>query len=805
MDALTTGHMFLFEDFRLDSRGLSRRDQSGTFAPIPIGSRALEVLGVLVARSGDLVTRDEIIKKVWPGTIVEYSNLPVQIAALRRVLDHGRTQGSCIQTVPGRGYRFVVAVANPVAQAHSVSRPADGGGEDAETDARPMIASFPTDAGERWPVSRNILGAVPSTRRLAAIIAADVAGYSRLMGADEEGTHERLRAHFRQLIDRKILEHRGRIVKNTGDGLLAEFASVVDAVRCAAEMQRGMIDREPQVPDERRIKFRIGINLGDVIAEGGDIFGDGVNVAAWLETLAEPGGICVSGVVRDQIRDKFPFPLEDLGEQSVKNIVRPVRVYALRPEAIADLPASSMPIVLPRRRPAAGIAIAAVAGAALVLAVGAWWLWPATKLSRTPELVGATSISQPRVAPRLSIVVLPFANLGDDPKQQYFADGITEDFTTDLSRITDMLVISHNSAFTYKDKPANAKQIGRELGVRYVLEGSVEHFGDRVRINAQLIDAETNMHFWAERFDHDAGDFFTLQDEITHRLAGALNANLIKVEASHSTDNPDALDYILRGRAAENDGWTRENYARAIDFFERARALDPRSAEAQTLLANVLVNRVLRGQTDTAAADTARADELVEQALVASPASASVHSVKAQILRIQGRCPEAIPEFERAIAANRNFSSAYGNLGWCKFLTGSIDEMIPLAEQAIRLNPRDPFVGTLYDRIGHARLLQSRTDEAIAWFKKALIARPIGKLGIVHLFLASAYALQGETELAASELAQVRRFFKPDTFNITWLKAHMMYRPEPGPPPAIRALDDRTYFAGLRKAGMPEQ
>ena len=805
MDALTTGHMFLFEDFRLDSRGLSRRDQSGTFAPIPIGSRALEVLGVLVARSGDLVTRDEIIKKVWPGTIVEYSNLPVQIAALRRVLDHGRTQGSCIQTVPGRGYRFVVAVANPVAQAHSVSRPADGGGEDAETDARPMIASFPTDAGERWPVSRNILGAVPSTRRLAAIIAADVAGYSRLMGADEEGTHERLRAHFRQLIDRKILEHRGRIVKNTGDGLLAEFASVVDAVRCAAEMQRGMIDREPQVPDERRIKFRIGINLGDVIAEGGDIFGDGVNVAAWLETLAEPGGICVSGVVRDQIRDKFPFLLEDLGEQSVKNIVRPVRVYALRPEAIADLPASSMPIVLPRRRPAAGIAIAAVAGAALVLAVGAWWLWPATKLSRTPELVGATSISQSRVAPRLSIVVLPFADLGDDPKQQYFAEGITEDFTTDLSRIADMLVISHNSAFTYKDKPANAKQIGRELGVRYVLEGSVEHFGDRVRINAQLIDAETNMHLWAERFDHDAGDFFTLQDEITHRLAGALNANLIKVEASHSTDNPDALDYILRGRAAENDGWTRENYARAIDFFERARALDPRSAEAQTLLANVLVNRVLRGQTDTAAADTARADELVEQALVASPASASVHSVKAQILRIQGRCPEAIPEFERAIAANRNFSSAYGNLGWCKFLTGSIDEMIPLAEQAIRLSPRDPFLSVLYDRIGRGRLLQSRPDEAIAWFKKALLAaRPIGMLKGAHLFLASAYALKGDTELAASELAQARRLSKPDTFNITWVKAQI-YRAEPGLAPAILALDDRTYFAGLRKAGMPEQ
>jgi TolB-like protein/Tfp pilus assembly protein PilF len=339
------------------------------------------------------------------------------------------------------------------------------------------------------------------------------------------------------------------------------------------------------------------------------------------------------------------------------------------------------------------------------------------------------SSDETRPAPRLSIVVLPFANLSDDPKQQYFADGITEDLTTDLSRIADMLVISHNSAFTYKDKPTNAKQIGRELGVRYVLEGSVERVGNKVRINAQLINAETNMHLWAERFDRDASDFFALQDEITRWLAGALNANLIKAEASHSADNPDALDYILRGRAAENDGWTRENYAHAIDFFERALALDPRSVEARTLLANLLVNRVLRLQTDTAAADTARADELVEQALAASPNNASAHLAKGNTLRIQGRCREAIPEFERAIAANRNLAPAYGNLGWCKFLTGSIDEMIPLAEQAIRLNPRDPFVGTLYDRIGHGRLLQSRTDEAIAWFKKGANSAANRKVG----------------------------------------------------------------------------
>jgi adenylate cyclase len=322
-------------------------------------------------------------------------------------------------------------------------------------------------------------------RRLAAILAADVAGYSRLMGADEEGTHERLKAHLRQLIDPKVKEHRGHIVKNTGDGMLAEFASVVDAVRCAAEVQRGMIDREPIVSDERRIKFRIGINLGDIIADGGDIFGDGVNVAARLEALAEPGGICVSGTVRDHVRDKLLYPFEDRGEHSVKNIARPARVYALRPEAVADLPAAGMPIASPRRRRSAVAAIAASAAAALVIAVGAWWLWTATRPSLSPPATvaaTATSVPQPLVAPRLSIVVLPFTNLSNDPDQQYFADGITEDVTTDLSRISGSFVISRNTAFTYKDKPINAKQIGRELGVRYVLEGSVRRSGSQLRV-----------------------------------------------------------------------------------------------------------------------------------------------------------------------------------------------------------------------------------------------------------------------------------------------------------------------------------
>jgi TolB-like protein len=333
---------------------------------------------------------------------------------------------------------------------------------------------------------------------------------------------------------------------------LAEFASVVDAVRCAAEVQRGMIDRDTEVPDERRIRFRIGVNLGDVIAEDSDIFGDGVNVAARLEALAEPGGICISRTVRDHVRDKLPYSFEDLGEQSVKNIARPVRAYALGVEAVAGLPA---PTVLP-----------------------------------------IAPISQSAAAPRLSIVVLPFANLSNDPEQQYFADGITEDLTTDLSRIADMLVISRNTAFTYQGKRIDTRQIGRELCVRYVLEGSVRRLGNRIRVNAQLIDAETDAHLWAERFDGDASDLFALQDEITSRIANTLGVELIAAEIARPTENPDALDYTLHGRAIrDNKGFTRATRAESISMYERALALDPRHANALSRLAGNLAGRAMDG------------------------------------------------------------------------------------------------------------------------------------------------------------------------------------------------------------------
>jgi adenylate cyclase len=594
-----------------------------------------------------------------------------------------------------------------------------------------------------------------TTRRLTAILAADVAAYSRLMEEDEEGTHERLKAYFQHLINPEIAAHHGRVVKTTGDGALAEFASVVDAVRCAAEIQRAMLDRDMAMPEERRIRFRIGVNLGDIIVEDGDIFGDGVNVAARLEALAEPGEICVSGTVHDQIRDKLPYSFDDLGEQRVKNIARPVRVYALRSAAVAALPAASAP--------------------------------------------PATLIPQPAVAPRLSIVVLPFANLSSDPEQQYFADGITEDVTTDLSRIAGMLVISRNTAFTYQNKRVDTKQVGRELGVRYVLEGSVRRSGNRVRVNAQLIDATTDAHLWAERFDGDTSDLFALRDEITARIGNTLNLELTAAEAARPSERPDALDYILRGRAARLKPNSPDVYAEAISLFEHAWELDPQSIEAQTRLAASLVSRVIDGMTDSAGVDLARADELIGRVLAGSPRYADAHFAKGQLLRARGRCREAILEYEMVLVINPNEQQVLHALGWCKLLTGAIEEVIPLEKRAIRLSPRAPHIGFNYARIGLVHLLLSRTEKAIMWLEKAVSCEP--EFAPSHAWLASAYALKGETQRAAAELAEARRLSADDRYtSIARLRAVGSWGV-----PKVRALFETTSFVGLRKAGVLEE
>jgi len=643
-----------------------------------------------------------------------------------------------------------------------------------------------------------------ANRRLTTILDADVAGYSRLIEADEEGTIARLRAHRRELIDPQIREFGGRIVNTAGDGLLVEFASVVDAVRCAATMQRGMIEREAALAAERRISFRVGINLGDVVAEDGDLLGDGVNIAARLEVLAEPGGICLSHTVYDQVRDRLPYAFADMGEHTVHNISRPVRAYALPAAEIALLPPPSAP-TLPRQRRHWRLILATAAPAVLAIIAAGWWFWPGGR-STAPQAAAvgadaahATPSAPPAASRRLSIVVLPFANLSDDPAQDYVTDGITEDLTTDLSRIEDSFVIARNTAFTYKNKPVDVKQIGRQLGVRYVLEGSVRRAGSQVRINVQLIDAETDAQLWAERFDRDAQELFGLENEITGRIARSVRARMVAAEAGRPTAHPDALDYILRGRAALTKSVSLAVSDEAIGDFEQALTLDPSAVRAKIGLASALVSRVLDEFSAVPTTDLQRAEALLDQAVAAAPNSPWAHYVKGQLSRAKGHCDEAIPEYEAAIALDRNSAPSYAWLGWCKFLGGEIDRTIPLEEQAIRLSPQDRAIGGWYGRIGMVHLLEGQTAQAITWLEKARAAyseqsrEPI----YVHAWLAAAYALQDDRERAAIELEQARQ--------------HGFHRTMAGfdgdpwyASPKVRALAEKTYFQGLRKAGMPE-
>jgi TolB-like protein/cytochrome c-type biogenesis protein CcmH/NrfG len=397
-------------------------------------------------------------------------------------------------------------------------------------------------------------------------------------------------------------------------------------------------------------------------------------------------------------------------------------------------------------------------------------------------------------------VVLPFVNLSDDCEQQYFADGITEDLTTDLSRLAGYSIISRNTAFTYRNKPADTKQIGRELGVRYVLEGSVQRSDNRVRVSVQLIDAETDTHLWADRLDRDAGDLFVLQNEITSQIAGTLHVELIGAEAARPTVQPDALDYVLRARALYlGNVPTRQNYAEQITLYERALALDPDSQKVQSFLAWQLAARVLDQMTNAPASDLARAETLADRALTALPRTALAHYAKAQVLRAQQRFEEAISHYETVLAFNRNWVHAIATVGYCKFITGSIEAAIPAQERAIRLSPRDPEIWLYHFWIGEVHLLQSHVDEAIFWLEKARRANP--EHPVAHAYLASAHALNGETGRAAAELARAGELCGDDRYSsIARLRAV-----GPFGVPKIRALFEATYFVGLRKAGMAEE
>jgi adenylate cyclase len=585
-------------------------------------------------------------------------------------------------------------------------------------------------------------------RRFAAILAADIAGYSRLMSVDEEGTLRQLKAHRKELIDPKITEHRGRIVKTTGDGMLVEFVSVVDAVRCAVDIQRNMIERNAEVPAERRIQFRVGINVGDIIIDESDIYGDGVNVAARLEAVADAGGIMVSGVVHDQVRDKLSFGFEDMGEQTVKNIARPIGIHRVR---LTD-----------------------GAGPAVV---------------RSTAAIAKFEVSSSH---RPSIAVLPFSNMSGDPEQEYFADGISEDLITGLSKLRWFFVIARNSSFAYKGKAVDVKRAARELNVQYVLEGSVRKGGNRVRITAQLIDASTGNHIWADRYDGELADIFALQDEITKKVVAAIEPKLLEAEGqrsqSRSPDDFDAWDMVIH---ANSLFWrmTQSEGEAAIAMLKRAVERYPDYAPAHSMLAFLLLVLGYAGwtlserepQTKRAAALAARATELDDS-------DPWAHLALGYIAVTRRRTDEAVAEFQRAIDLNPNFAAAHGYLGWGLALDGRSEQAIAHLEEAIRMSPHDPQNAIFYVGFSVAHYLAGRYSEAISFARKAIQQRQ-GLAAGYRIYIAS-LAQAGEVKEARGELARLRELH-PD-LSIAWIEKYVPYT----------SAQVGKFIEGMRKAGL---
>ena len=590
------------------------------------------------------------------------------------------------------------------------------------------------------------------TRKLAAILVADVVGYSRLAGADEDRTLARLRGLRGDLIDPAIAAHHGRIVKRTGDGSLIEFRSVVDAVRCAIEVQNGLVERNAGVPPECRIEFRVGIHLGDVVEEAdGDLMGDGVNIAARLEGIAKPSAICLSEDAYRQVKGRLDLTVHDLGATQLKNIAEPIRVYSLE----VGQPAQAKPAPAP-----------------------------------APEK------SAP---PRLSIVVLPFFNIGHDPEQEPFVDGVTESLTTDLSRIRGAYVVARNTAFAYKGKLLDVKTIGRELNVRYVLEGSVQRSGNRMRVNVQLIDAETGNHLWAERFDKPLADLFDMQDEIVARLARALNAQLVVAEArrAEQAPNPDSMDLYFQGLAWFNKGLTPDNVAQARSFFDRALAADPDNVDALEGSARADVVEGANSFVTDPTAAFAAAEAKLTKALSSVPDHPRTHMYLGLVDILTKRAAQGIAECEHALALDRNLASAHSAIGRGKIFIGRAEETEAHVGEALRLSPRDAWAYSWMTTAGAAKNQLGSWDQAAAWFHRAIEANR--NYPQPHFVLGVALAQLGRLDEARSAV-KAGLALNP-TFSISRVRA------------AWTAMsDDPTYLAGLepvfegmRKAGVPEE
>ena len=589
-------------------------------------------------------------------------------------------------------------------------------------------------------------------RRLTAILSADAVEYSRLMGDDEEATIRTI-TEYRKIITEQVKQNDGRVVDSPGDNVFAEFASVVDALKCAVQTQSKITERNDNLPENRKMKFRIGVNLGDIAEDGDRIYGDGVNVAARIESLAEPGGICISRTAYDQVKNKLELGYEYLGEHSVKNITEPVRVYKIltEPEAVGK-------VIGEKRKTRRGIALAI----ALILLIGAggltgWYLY--IQQSKRIEPASIEKMAYP-LPDKPSIAVLPFVNMSDDPKQEYFSDGITENIITDLSKISAFFVISNSSTFAYKGKPVKIKQVAEELGVRYVLEGSVQKSSDKVRINAQLVDAITGHHLWAERYDRDLKDIFAVQDEITQKIVRTLRVEVTEVELERirriPTENLNAYESFYRGLEYYRRS-SKSSNIQARQMFEKAIELDPRFPVAYVLMGHTYRREWLyRWSQDPQTME--RAFELAQKAIELDDSSIFAYELLGYIYLLKDRQHEqAIAVAEKVIALDPNFAGGYGLLAEILGFAGRPEEVIGLMEKAMRLNPRYPAIYLFW--LGNAHYQMGRYDEAIAALNSAVIRKP-NHLP-THLFLAASYVELGQEEEAQAEVAEILRI-SPD-------------------------------------------
>jgi adenylate cyclase len=616
------------------------------------------------------------------------------------------------------------------------------------------------------------------TRKLAAILVSDVVGYSRLAGSDEERILARLRALRSDLIDPLISVHHGRIVKRTGDGAIVEFRSVVDAVRLAIEVQNGMVERNAGLPPERRIEFRIGIHLGDVVEESdGDLMGDGVNIAARLEGVAKPGAICLSEDAYRQVKSRLDLAVSDLGSTQLKNIAEPMRVYSLQVGA----PTTAKPAKPSSKRRSPLVLVLAAIVALIVIGGSGWYYFNAKRIASNAPTAGN--------AAHLSIVVLPFANLSGEASQDYFADGITENLTTDLSRIRNSFVIARNTAFSFKGKNVDAKMISKELGVRYVLEGSVQRDQNQVRVNAQLIDGETGAHLWADRFEENVANLFRLQDQVVGRLANTLRYELVRAEAERDagSKNPDAIDLTMRGKALLWPPFTKEKTDAAHSLFERALKFDANSSEALAGDAYAYGIEYAFGSRNPETDYDAKILGQAERSIALDTNNTQAYVAKGHYLLTSSRPHDALRAADAGLAVDPNSAPLHAWRSIAETYLGQFDKAKSDVLQAMRLSPRDPSMSQWHNFLADAEIGLGNLNTAIEEANRAIDGGY--RVFYAYLNLAAAHALKGDMHEASAALAEARRI--NPKLSIKWLTERK---------PVLQPA-----FDVLRKAGLPEE